>query len=284
MSSRRSFLVSSAPTAAASRSVVGANDKVRVGFIGAGTRGSYMASVAEKHEDCQILAMCDVYGKNLDNAVSRLKVSKPDTYVDYRRIMDRKDLDAVYIATPDHWHSPMIVEAAQAGKDAYCEKPLSNSIEAAVKAVDAVKQYNRVVQIGLQQRSWDHFQICAELVQSGMFGTIFHCQLHWSGTYTRAAGGARRRSPSGLDWELFQGPAPRHPFSPESPVLALLLRLRRRHHHRPGRAHRRRGVLVHEVPRADQRVGGGAVCPGAASQPRMPAGFLPDFRASTPPS
>jgi predicted dehydrogenase len=212
MSSRRSFLVSSALTAAASRSVVGANDKVRVGFIGAGTRGSYMSSVAEKHADCQILAMCDVYGKNLDSAVSKLKTSKPDTYVDYRRIMDRKDIDAVYIATPDHWHSPMIVAAAQAGKDAYCEKPLSNNIEAAIKAVDAVKQYKRVVQIGLQQRSWEHFQKCAELVQSGMFGTIFHCKLHWSGSYTRAPQ-APEPVPDGMDWELFQGPAPRHPFS-----------------------------------------------------------------------
>jgi predicted dehydrogenase len=107
----------------------------------------------------------------------------------------------------------MIVEATQAGKDVYCEKPLSNSIEAAVKAVDAVKKYNRVVEVGLQQRSWDHFQKCAELVQSGMFGTIFHCQLHWLGYYTRPVE-QPTAVPEGLDWEMFQGPAPRHPFSP----------------------------------------------------------------------
>jgi len=213
MSTRRSFLVGSALTAAASRSAVGANDRIRVGVIGVGTRGSYMATVAEQNEDCQILAMCDVYKRILDQAVSKLKQSKPDTYGDYRRVLERKDIDAVYIATPDHWHAPMIVEATQAGKDVYCEKPLSNSIEAAVKAVDAVKQYKRIVQIGLQQRSWDHFQKCAELVQSGMFGTIFHCQLHWTGSYTRAAQ-QPTPVPEGLDWELFQGPAPRHPYSP----------------------------------------------------------------------
>ncbi len=213
MSTRRSFLVGSSLTAAAARSAVGANERIRVGFIGAGTRGSYMATVAEQHEDCQILAMCDVYKRTLDQAVGRLKVSKPDTYADYRRVLDRKDLDAIYIATPDHWHSPMIVEAAQASKDIYCEKPLSNSIEAAVKAVDAVKKYKRVAQIGLQQRSWDHFQKCAALAQSGMFGTISHCKLHWSGSYTRAVD-QPTAVPEGLDWEMFQGPAPRHPFSP----------------------------------------------------------------------
>jgi predicted dehydrogenase len=213
MSTRRSFLVGSALTAAASRSAVGANDRIRVGVIGVGTRGSYMATVAEKNEDCQILAMCDVYKRILDQAVSKLKQSKPDTYGDYRRVLERKDIDAVYIATPDHWHAPMIVEATQAGKDVYCEKPLSNSIEAAVKAVDAVRQYKRIVQIGLQQRSWDHFQKCAELVQSGMFGTIFHCQLHWTGSYTRTAQ-QPTPVPEGLDWEMFQGPAPRHPYSP----------------------------------------------------------------------
>jgi len=213
MSTRRSFLVSSALTAAASRSAVGANERIRVGFIGAGTRGSYMATVAEKHEDCQILAMCDVYKRTLEQAVGKLKVSKPDTYGDYRRVLDRKDLDAIYIATPDHWHAPMIVEACQAGKDIYCEKPLSNNIEAALKAVDAVKTSKRVVQIGLQQRSWDHFQKCAELVQSGMFGTIFHCKLHWSGHYTRPVE-QPTPVPEGLDWEMFQGPAPRHAFSP----------------------------------------------------------------------
>jgi predicted dehydrogenase len=212
MASRRSFLIGSALTAAASRSAVGANDRIRAGFIGVGTRGGMMATLAEKNEDCQILAMCDVYKRTLDQAVARLKLSKPDTYSDYRRVLERKDIDAVYVATPDHWHAPMIVEATQAGKDVYCEKPLSNNIEAAVKAVDAVKKYKRIVQIGLQQRSWDHFQKCAELVQSGMFGTIFHCKLHWSGHYCRAAD-PPSPVPEGLDWELFQGPAPRRPFS-----------------------------------------------------------------------
>jgi predicted dehydrogenase len=107
----------------------------------------------------------------------------------------------------------MIVEAVQAGKDAYCEKPLSNSIDAAWKAVDAVRESKRVVQIGLQQRSWDHFQMCARWVQEGRFGTIYHAALHWQGTYTRQPE-QPRDPPAGLNWELFQGPAERHPYSP----------------------------------------------------------------------
>jgi predicted dehydrogenase len=213
MSSRRSFLIGSGVTAAASRSAVGANDRIRLGFIGAGTRGAYMATVAEDFDDCHIDAMCDVYKPTLESAAAKLKTKPVETFGDYRRILDRKDIDAVYIATPDHWHAQMIIEAAQAGKDAYCEKPLSNNIEAGWKAVETAQRLKRVVQIGLQQRSWDHFQKCCELVQSGMFGTIFHCQLHWQGFYTRPAE-PPAPVPEGLDWELFQGPAPRHPFSP----------------------------------------------------------------------
>ncbi len=213
MSTRRSFLVNSALTAAASRSAVGANERVRVGFVGTGTRGSYMATVAEEDDGCQVLAMCDVYKPTLESAVAKLMSGAVASYGDYRRILDRNDIDAVYIATPDHWHAQMIIEASQAGKDIYCEKPLSNTIEAGWKAVEAARSFKRVVQIGLQQRSWDHFQKCCELVQSGMFGTIFHCQLHWQGYYTRPAQ-PPAPVPEGFDWELFQGPAPRRPYSP----------------------------------------------------------------------
>ena len=210
-SSRRSFLVGSGLTAAMARSAVGANDRIRMGVIGTGTRGSYMSTVLESHEDCQVLAMADVFETNLGPAAAKLK-TKPDVYQDFRRILDSKDIDAVFIATPDHWHSPLIIAACEAGKDAYCEKPLSNSIEDGWKAVDAVRKYNRVVQIGLQQRSWDHFQQCARWVQEGKFGTIFHVGLHWQGSYTRPPEEPTTPPPD-LNWDLFQGPAPRKPYT-----------------------------------------------------------------------
>jgi predicted dehydrogenase len=212
MNSRRAFLLSSGLTAAMSRSAAGANDRIRMGVIGAGTRGGYMAPVFAKNQDVEMVAVCDVFKPNRDKTAAALP-GKPETYVDYRRVLERKDIDAVLLAPPDHWHAPMIVEVCQAGKDAYCEKPLSNSIEAAWKAVDAVKKSGRVVQIGLQQRSWDHFQMCAKWVQDGKFGTVYHAALHWQGHYTHAPE-QPTDPPADLDWEMFQGPAPRKPYSP----------------------------------------------------------------------
>ena len=150
MTNRRSFLTGAGLTAAMSRSGAGANDRIRMGVIGFGTRGSYMGPVfANNNPDCEVVAVADVFKPNRDKAPAAFPNGKPDTYVDYRRVLERKDIDAVLIAAPDHWHAQMIVEACDAGKDAYCEKPLSNNLDAAWKAVDAVKKSNRVVQIGL---------------------------------------------------------------------------------------------------------------------------------------
>jgi predicted dehydrogenase len=183
-----------------------------MGVIGAGTRGSYMAPIFAANQDCEMLAVCDAYKPNREKTAAALP-GKPEQYVDYRRVLERKDIDAVLIATPDHWHAPMIEAACQAGKDAYCEKPLSNAIETALKAVEAVKASGRIVQIGLQQRSWDHFQMCAKWVQEGKFGTIYHAGLHWQGHYSRMVE-QPQDPPADLDWDLFQGPAVRKPYSP----------------------------------------------------------------------
>ena len=212
MTNRRSFLVSSGLTAAMARSAVGANDRIRMGAIGVGVRGSYMAPVFAANPDCEMAAVCDVYKPFRDKTAAALP-APAEAIGDYRRILERKDIDAVLIATPDHWHAPMLIEATQAGKDAYCEKPLSNSIEAAQKAVEAVKKSGRIVQIGLQQRSWEHFQMCREWVRDGRYGVIYHAQLHWQGHYSHAPE-APSAAPADLDWELFQGPAARKPYSP----------------------------------------------------------------------
>ena len=212
MTNRRTFLLNSGLAAAVARSAAGANDRIRVGVIGTGARGRYLAPVFAANADCEVVAICDVFKPNRERTAGLLP-GKPELYVDYRRVLERKDIDAVLIATPDHWHAPMTIEACQAGKDAYCEKPVSNSIDAAQKAVKAVARYNRVVQIGLQQRSWDHFQMCREWVRDGRLGQIYHAQLHWQGTYTLPPE-APCDPPADLDWELFQGPAPRKPYSP----------------------------------------------------------------------
>ncbi len=176
------------------------------------------------YDNVRIAALCDVYKPNLEQAVT-LAGGKVDTYGDYRRLLDRKDIDVAVIATPDHWHCPMVVEAYQAGKDIYVEKPLSNEIDPCLKAAAAARNHNRVVQVGLQQRSGVPFLEAHKILQSGILGKVRHVVLVNPGGAARPGGanasrrGGRRTQPGAsapppdLDWEMFQGPAPRLPYS-----------------------------------------------------------------------
>ncbi len=211
MMNRRSFLVSSGLTAAMSRSAFGANDRIQVGVIGAGTRGGYMSTVLAGNDDCQVQAICDVYKPRRDATAAKLP-GEVKTYVDYRHVLERNDIDAVLIAAPDHWHAALMIEACQAGKDVYVEKPACRQIEEGFSMIHAASSNKRVVQVGLQQRSWDHFQQCAKMVHDGKFGTIYHAGLHWRGSYNTPHE-EPTDPPDDIDWELFQGPAPRHGYT-----------------------------------------------------------------------
>lgn len=195
----------------------GANNRVRIGVIGGGTRGNMVAGFFLRHPDCQIVAACDVYKMRLDRTIENLAKTqqgvKVDTYEDYRKVLERKDVDAVLVATPDHWHCPITIEACAAGKDVYVEKPLSNQIEPAWKAVEAARKHNRIVQMGVQQRQGEAFREAAELVQSGTLGKVTHVMLQFPGSYGVPPEPAVE-PPAGLNWEMFQGPAPRRPFRP----------------------------------------------------------------------
>jgi predicted dehydrogenase len=212
MPSRRSFLAAPAAAAALSRSAVGASDRIRFAIVGAGTRGSHLGGIFASQPDCECVAVCDVYRPARDKVAAQMK-GQPETYADYRKVLGRRDIDAVVIATPDHWHAQMVIEASQAGQDSYCEKPLSHTIEAGMKMREAVRRHKRVVQVGLQQRSWEHFQECARRVQEGMLGTVYMASCVYQGNYTRPSE-QPTDPPADLDWELFQGPAPRRPYSP----------------------------------------------------------------------
>ena len=223
MSRRRFLRTAFGPTLVAATSVRGwkqagsANNRVRIALLGGGGRGNQVAQFFLRHPDCELVAAAEVYKTRLDSTIQKLSKAqqgkKVDAYEDYRRILDRKDVDAVLIATPDHWHCPMTIDACAAGKDVYVEKPLSNEIEPAWKSVEAARKYNRVVQMGTQQRQGEAFKEAAEIVQSGQLGSITHVVLQFGGNY-----GVRSEPPSpppeGLNWELFQGPAPRRPFRP----------------------------------------------------------------------
>ncbi len=233
MENRRSFLTKAALGVAAISKATAASDQFTVGFIGTGIRANAALIPQFKFNPAfRIVALCDVYKPNLDEAASRVG-GKVDTYGDYRRLLDRKDIDVVVIATPDHWHVPMLIAACEAGKDVYLEKPVSNDIDMCLKGIAGARKYNRVVQVGLMQRSSLPFLEAYKEVQSGILGKVRHVVvINPGGSAPRrnpnaADGGGQGRGqgagrgpstelsdpPTGLDWEKFQGPAPRRPYS-----------------------------------------------------------------------
>ena len=203
---------------------VGANNRIRAAIIGCGNRGRAVAREWIEHPDTTFVAACDVDNARTDATVAEFAQAghKAEGYEDYRRILERKDVDAVLIATPDHWHSPMTIEAIAAGKDIYCEKPVSNTVDAAVRMRDAARKSNRIIQIGTQQRSWTHFVEAARLFHDNYIGSVRQIVMSPPGG---GGGGAAPGTPQltaaqmpaepvppGFNWDLFQGPAPRRPF------------------------------------------------------------------------
>ena len=199
------------------RGPVAPSDRIRMALIGSGSRGRGVASVfARHHADVQYAAACDAYRVRVEQGVKQLSElqdgAKVEAYEDYRRVLDRRDIDAVLIATPDHWHCQMLIDAMAAGKDVYVEKPLSNTIERAVQALAAYKGSPRVVQLGTQQRSGQLFQEAAKIVQDGQLGKVTHAVIQFPGDGYGTAPEPEAPVPDGLNWDMFQGPAPRHPF------------------------------------------------------------------------
>ena len=216
MENRRKFLQAAAGAAVVSGSALGANERIQMGLIGCGTRGNMVSGFFGRHKDCVFVAACDVAQTKLDQTSAKLSERgglKVDTYGDYRRLLERKDIDAVLVATPDHWHSPITIDACAAGKDVYVEKPVSNTIEAAQRMVDAARQHKRVVQVGLQQRQGEHFKEAAKLVHSGLLGNVTHAMLQFPGGYTTPPE-PNQEPPSDLNWNMFQGPAERRAYKP----------------------------------------------------------------------
>ena len=243
MENRRRFLQATAAAAVTSRSVLGANDRIQMGIIGTGWRGMDVRGFFQRHSDCVFVAACDVVKSKLDEAAKTIG-GKVDTYSDYRRLLERKDIDAVLVATPDHWHGPIFVDACDAGKDVYVEKPATNNIDAGLAMVDAAHRNKSVSQVGVQQRSGVHFQEAAKLVKDGLLGDVTFAECRYSGGY----GGARvayEDPPADLDWEMFQGPAPRHRYQPNRQrSWRSFYDLRRRIGYRLGRPPYRRRKLV----------------------------------------
>lgn len=194
--------------------VLGANDSVVVGQIGCGARALYELSICQRNPRVRIAAVCDVYRPLVEKARSRLG-GDVDGYGDFRKILDRKDIDAVFVSTPDHWHGVITVMACQAGKDVYCEKPLSLTINDGRKMVEAARRYNRVVQTGSQQRSAPHFSKVVDLIRGGYIGkvTLVECWNFVNEAPVGIGNPPDEAPPAGLDWDMYLGPAPARPYN-----------------------------------------------------------------------
>ncbi len=216
---RREFIKRSIATvgaaAAASANILGANDRVRVGVIGPGRQGRGVMKTFMKNPDVQVVALCDVFRPQIDFAIKDARLEGVETYNDFRRILERKDIDAVIVASPDHWHALQTVMACQAGKDVYVEKPISVTMDEGRKMVQAARKYNRVVQVGTQQRSGDHYQKAAEIIRSGQIGKVTFIRTWNFSNQTPDGIGAPpdANPPEGLDWDMWLGPAPMRPFN-----------------------------------------------------------------------
>ncbi len=209
---RRSFLAGAA--AVASRSVLAANDTVRVGLIGCGGRGRYVANFMSQAPDVEFAAVCDVYGANRERAKAWAG-SGAQEYTDFRRVLERKDIDAVLVATPDHWHGLITILACQAGKHVYVEKPLAHNIREGRAMVTAARRYNRIVQAGTQHRSATHFAELAALVQRGELGKIAFVRVwNYVNIFPDGIGHAPDSTPPpDLDWDFWLGPAKQVPYN-----------------------------------------------------------------------
>ncbi|MEO7650708.1 MAG: Gfo/Idh/MocA family oxidoreductase [Bryobacteraceae bacterium] len=210
---RRGFLASVGTGALLSGRVLGANDRVNVGVIGIGRQGTSDLRAFLKQPDVAIASLCDVYQPNLDAAGQLVTTAK--RVGDFREILDDKDIDAVLVATPDHWHALLTIMACRAGKDVYVEKPASVTIAEGRTMVEAARKYKRVVQVNTQQHSGAHFHKAVDIIHSGALGKISLVRAwHYANEFPDGIGNPPDGAPpSGLNWDLWLGPAPAVPYN-----------------------------------------------------------------------
>lgn len=226
--SRRSFLASTAATAAVTQwtaksyaQIVGANDRIRVGFIGAGGMGSNhldtVRNLKEKN-NLQPIAVADCWTTRAEEGKTRVGAEK--AFQDYRRVLEIKDIDYVTIATPEHWHSRMTIEAMEAGKAVYCEKPMTHSIPEALEVMKKQKETGRPLQVGVQAMSDDSYVSAGKAIREGIIGQVVQAQIEYVRRYGEQ--GPWRvpelkdndPKPADLDWDAWLGNAKKIPWNP----------------------------------------------------------------------
>ncbi len=207
---RRHFLYASSAAAAAP------SDTINLGLIGCGARGRGVHIPGFlKYPGVRFTAVCDVNSKYLEQGRALAGGARVAAFHDYRQLLESKDVDAVVIATNQHWHALQTIDACRAGKDVYLEKPLGNSIGEGPFVIDAWRKSNRIVQVGTQQRSQQHYQQAVELIRAGKLGEISEVRVWDYENYWPGPGSpADTAPPPELDWDLYVGPSPLRPYNP----------------------------------------------------------------------
>ena len=203
--------------------IVGSNERIRAGVIGVNSRGMALACNFAKQENCEVIGLCDVDARALQkcyNAVQKIKKAEIGTYKDLRNLLENKKIDAVIIATPDHWHAPAALLALKAGKHVYLEKPCSHSPAEGEMLIKGVKKYGLVMQMGNQRRSWPNVVEAIEELKNGIIGNVYYGKCWYTNNRPSIGIGKEVPVPEWFDWDLWQGPAPRtvykdniHPYN-----------------------------------------------------------------------
>ncbi len=217
---RRTFTHSSVLSTAAlsglailPKPVRGANEKITIGMIGVGRRGTTLLSSFSREEDVAVAAISDIDDKHIKAAIERTE-GQAKGYRDFRTMLERNDIDAVVIGTPDHWHALTTIKSCQAGKDVYVEKPLSHNVREGQVMKQVAAETNRIVQMGTQQRSQSHWQKAVEIVQSGSLGKISEVNAWNNFSYRSLGNPPNGTPPEWADYDFWLGPAPKRPFNP----------------------------------------------------------------------
>ena len=212
---RRSFLIAGGLTALASTRAFGANDRLRIGVIGAGGRMRGLLNSAESTGvPFEIVSVCDVYTPRREEVKSRTSAAAATTCVDYNDVLNDKSIDAVIIATPDHWHVRVARAALAAGKDVYLEKPVTHTLEEGEALLKSVRSSRQILQCGMQQRSWPHFRNAVDLIQGGALGQVTQVRTYWWQNYG-SNWVPKPVDAAQLDWKQWLGGAPDQPFTLE---------------------------------------------------------------------
>lgn len=194
------------------------SDRIVLGVIGSGGRGRLVMSTFQKDASVRVGAICDVYEPNLEAALSaaaKVPGTRPKPYRNYRQLLEDKDVAAVLIATPEHWHHRQVLDALAAGKDVYVEKPLCHTPEEGVELVEAEARSKNIVQVGMQRRSYDLYLEGRDIVRSGALGTVRMVRSWWLNNYLGPLRESKLTGP--LDWEQWQGPVEKR--VPLDPIL-----------------------------------------------------------------